>query len=572
MTRNIPIIAVVIIGIVTFAELIFFTYSPIIYDQVNSTAETSYHVNTEFLESQPINSTTDVTPLMQNLLDLSERIIHDIRVRDPERTQADLVNYNGTTIKLENLVTNQNMQTSDIGKFTSSANTQYQILLQLEDETATLDTLKNQEIRYGNSQDPNMLFWINNQADSLQKSLNGLFASYVNEQAKIQSIDTKLGLETTEYNQSTLEFQNIISEVNSFENSTSRSENFLSASPTPSVDIEPTQATYGDTFFVFGHVGSIENAGGVDVYIDKILLQHFTPDVNGNYIGSYTVEKIKPGVHEFVAKVSGINSTPVVLDILPTNSTTTLNAQIDTKNSAVICSGTIVTNQPPRYVPFTIFDGDRPIFSGITNNNGEFNVSVFLPPGTHTLSAGFISPAYPINTSKSNPVIVNIPTTLNPLVGIVTIIASILVVSLGGAIMYLRQKKTFRPAMTIPVHTPVTESSPDTLTPDNIWVNEPVFSCYEMAQETQGISEEAYLAYRKLVGRLAKHHHIKEYLTHTPLEIVNECPDVKERTVFSRFVSAYEKIRYAGGRSAEDWAEFRESLYQVDNNIRGDHD
>ena len=588
MTRNIPLIAVVIIGILTLTGLIFFTFSPIMHSQVNASAQTRYHVNTGLLKSGPINSTTDVIPLMQTLLDLSESITHDIRVRDPDRARSDLVTYNLTSRELENLVYSQDMQASDIGRFTSSISTQYGILLQLGDGTATLDTLKNRESRSLSSRDPDMLFWIDNRADSLQKRMDALFTGYVNEQAKIQPIDTKLGLETTEYNQSTFEFQNITTDADSFANTISLGGNVISEGLNPTIDIEPAQATYGDTFFVFGHLGSAGTAGGADIYIDNILLQHFTPDANGNYIGSYTVEKIRPGAHIFIAKASGMNSTPAVLTILLTNSTTFLNAQPNAKGSAVICSGALATNQPLMFVPFTIFDSNLPVYYGTTDRNGEFNVSVPLSPGTHSLSAVFNSVAYPVNPSKSTMVTVNNPAPLNPFVGIVTIIVAILVASLGGAFLYLRRKKTLVPAGRGPVHPlpvpgippgselpvlPIPESAPDDiLTPDIMWVTEPVVSGEMDVPQPQGISEEANLAYRTLVRCLAKNYHIDRYLTQTPLEIASKCQDGPDWVTLFRFISAYEKIRYAGGRSEEDWHEFQESLEQADKNIRGDHD
>jgi hypothetical protein len=586
MTRRMPIAAVIVIGIIALAGLLFFARSPVLYSPENASADTKYHVNTEPLMSQPVNSTTDIYPLMQDLLNRPGSITLDIRLRDPDSTLADLAAYEKTFGRLDNLVINLDMNESEIENFTTSSQAQDGIFRQLANDTATLDALKDLQIRYRSSQDPEMMVAVNYQGAALKKRLDELYGMYVNEHQKVLPVSAKLGLDITQYNQSTVEFQRIVHETDAFVTAPARPVN-LTGGPYLSLGIEPDHADYRDTVSVLGQLASPENADSVAISMDGNPVNNFTPDQNGEYTGSFTVERIAAGNHTLVAEAANITSSPAVLTVNSVNSKTTLKARPDPKNPAAICNGTVLANRPVRFAPFTIRENNQTLFSGTTDDSGKFNVSVPLFPGTHVLVARFDAPDYPVNASESGPGRVNIPVTVptpktrNPLI-LMAAVAVVLAVSLGGSYTYLRRKNVFGPVVAEPAGAPAAGSDlaapqgpgrrPETTAPATIPAGETVLSCYEQAREAQGISDAAYLAYRLLSGRIAGLRHIVRHLTHTPREIAHACRDAAYGTAFTRFVSAYEQIRYGGGRSAGEQAEFTESLVQADQTTGGDRD
>jgi hypothetical protein len=591
MTHRMPITIVIVIGIIALATLLFFARSPVLYSFENTSAETKYHVNTGPLMAQPLNSTTDVYPLMQDLLNRPASITLDIRLRDPDSAIADFVAYEKTFGKLDNLVINLDMNQSEIKNFAMSTQAQDQILHQLANDTATLDSIKDLQIRFRSSQDPDIMISVNYQGAALQKRLSELYGRYLNEHQKVLPVSTKLGLDTTQYNQSTVEFQRILREADVFATGTGQLRTLASGGPYLSLAIEPDHAVYRDTISIVGHLVSSENDGNITLSMDGNPISNFTPDENGVYIGSFMVERIPAGTHSVVAKASNITSFPVLFTVTLVDSTTTLKARPDPRGHAATCSGTVLANRPIRYAPFTVRENNQTIFSGTTDGGGAFNVSVPLSAGTHILVARFDAPEYPVNISESKPVTVYISSSgfslsylrVPALLGVVT---AILAASCGGAYLYLRRKKIIGPFMAKPTKKPaaIRKDQGDLLVlPGPEWSREAishgtipedgnVLSRYEQARDAQGLSEAAYLAYRLLTGRIAGLRHIVRHLTRTPREIVHACRDAAYEAAVTRFVSAYERIRYAGGRSAGDQAEFRESLVQADETTGGGRD
>jgi hypothetical protein len=589
MTRRMPIAAVIVIGIIALAGLLFFARSPVLYSPENASAETKYHVNTGPLMAQPVNSTTDIYPLMQDLLNRPGSITLEIRLRDPDSAMADLAAYEKTFGRLDNLVINLDMNESEIENFTMSSQAQDEILRQLANDTVDLDALKDLQIRYRSSQDPDMMVAVNYQGAALKKRLGELYGRYMNEHQKVLPVSAKLGLDTTQYNQSTVEFQRLISETDAFVTAPARPGN-LTGGPYLSLGIQPDHVVYRDTVRVLGHLVSPENPDSIAVLVDGNPVNNFTPDQNGEYTGSFTVERLPAGNHTLVAEAANITSSPAVLTVNPVDSTTTLAAVPGPGQAAAICSGTVLANRPVRFAPFMVRENNRTLFSGTTDDGGKFNVSVPLFPGTHVLVARFDSPDYPVNASESDPVTVSIPLsavlssprkTSDPFV-LVTAVAVVLAVSLGGSYTYLRRKNVFGTVVAGPAGAPAAGSDltappgpgrrPEAIAPGTLPAGETVLSCYEQAREAQGISEAAYLAYRLLSGRIAGLRHIVRHLTRTPREIVHACRDAAYGTAFTRFVSAYEQIRYGGGRSAGEQAEFTESLVQADQTTGGGRD
>ena len=142
MTHKALFAAIIIAAAVALAGLLVAAAHPLLYSPVNETPETEFHLNPDVLTAGEVNSTSDVYPIMQDLLDSPGDIVLNIRINDIESAQAALAEYQKTYGTLDHLVIRLDMNQSEIDTFARSAEVQDQIFQQLMNESATLDALQ----------------------------------------------------------------------------------------------------------------------------------------------------------------------------------------------------------------------------------------------------------------------------------------------------------------------------------------------------------------------------------------------------------------------------------------------
>lgn len=597
MKNTIPVWAVIIAGLLALAGLLYFSLvSPLLYSPENAKAETRFQLNTDALTPAPINSTTDVYPLMQDLLDQPGSITLNIRLRDPASAQADLAAYLKTYKNLDNVVLNLDMTDSEIENFTKSADLQDELFSQLLNETGTLDSLKNLEVRYRDSNDPDMVVSVQYQGAALQKRMSDLYAKYKAEHGANLAIGQKYGLLTAKYNQSLDDFQRIVIEAQEQFGSgpVVPVKSGSSGNPVIILAIDPDTAVYRDTIRFIGYLYPVTgNNTPVAILLDGSSLQNITADAHGEFTGSFVVEKIPAGPHMLVAEAEGVTSRNTSLEVLLVNSTTTLDAYADTDHIAALCNGTVIANLPVRFAPVSIIENNRTIFNATTDENGIYNVSVPVSYGRHLLIARFDSQKYPVNASESEPaeIVLEKPVTPSSATSpggfsFVSFLIGVCIVSFSaaGAFLYFRKK-------TAPVPEEPEEKSSrgqDTVSSDQ-GIAAPEMQevlhqasestkdgrldlqgLFEKTESEQGISTAAFTVYRVLAGRAADLHHIDRFVTQTPRQMAALCMEEPFGQAFSRFVYAYEIIRYAGKTDPETRSLFLDALSLAANLIMGD--
>ena len=63
---------------------------PLLYSLQKDVFPSIFHANTDVYKEQEINSTTDVLPLMQDLLDYTGPVVLNVRLRDVDQARHDL--------------------------------------------------------------------------------------------------------------------------------------------------------------------------------------------------------------------------------------------------------------------------------------------------------------------------------------------------------------------------------------------------------------------------------------------------------------------------------------------------
>lgn len=601
MKRNLLFWATCIVGILSLGGLFLFAASPLLYSPEMAVNGTRFHLNADVLKAKEINATTDVLPMMQELLDNPSGLVLNVRLRDLESARKDLAEYVKMYRNLDNLVINLDMTQSEMDEFVKSSEAQDEIFRSLMNETETLDALKRLEIRYRNSNDPDMMVSIGYQGEALKKRIRELYTRYEKEAATQANISRKVGLDTTKSEKTASQFREIVQETESFQTSVSRqtssSRAVAASSPKLSLAVDPETAVYGDTVTLVGLVTPVYGNRNITIHYDKTILMNIMTREGGDYHAAFTLERTAAGKHILTARSGRLTSESVILTVLPVDSVITLAAVPDTGNKTAECNGTLFTSRPVRFAPVTVTDETGHSFSATTDGTGYYAATIPLSPGDHTLVARFSSTEFPINASESDPVSVTIPDTgiLSPVVsspnspennfpGLAEILGTLGIVALSGlgAFLYLSRNKGMKspevPAPEPPEARAVREEIETILGEEDTPVIEKaqaekvtgLLIRYRELLEEHGISHAAHAGYLELAGRVAKALNIPRYRTKTPREMADSCRNESWGGIFSRFTGIYERIRYGGSRKKPDQEALEEGMRQAEQGIGGE--
>jgi hypothetical protein len=106
------------------------------------------------LRKQAFNSSTDLLPLMQELLDYSGTIAVTLRKSDIESASSDLARYTSRYHDLQNLIIRLDMNESEIARFSQDAGQQKDMLSQFVTTSESLQSLEKLEIQYQDEGNP----------------------------------------------------------------------------------------------------------------------------------------------------------------------------------------------------------------------------------------------------------------------------------------------------------------------------------------------------------------------------------------------------------------------------------
>ena len=158
----------VVIAAVVLIALIFTVHAPLLYSLEQDIFQSQYHDNTDVLKNQAINSTTDLLPLMQDLMDYSGPIAVNINMNNMDQVKRDLENYAKYNKNLNNLVVKLDMSQSEIDEFSKSSEKQRQLLTELMNSSISLEELKTLEVQYRDQNNPDMLVSVTIQQETIR--------------------------------------------------------------------------------------------------------------------------------------------------------------------------------------------------------------------------------------------------------------------------------------------------------------------------------------------------------------------------------------------------------------------
>jgi len=393
------ILVVLVLGVVLALGLSL--SGPLLYTLEKDTFPSRFHENTDVLKIKSLNSTSDIFPMFQDLIDFSGPIVLNIHIRDFDEARRLLENFAKSNIKVSNLVVSLDMSESEMEEFSKSNARQRELLQELFNQTISLDELKSLEIRYRDENRPELIMSVQYEGEAIRRKIHELYEQYNHETENIIATSKKFGLDTRDDEQSVTEFKKIIEEIDS---TAPEIEPTLPRIPTLSLLIKPERGTYLDTIGLSG-IYSSNAAGitrqGVTIFIDNSHLSSVTTDKDGLYHSAFQIEQLTAGLHSLYA-TSGLTSSGFsTLNVTMVQSTTSLEIQPVPARPEVRCTGTVMANKPVRNAPVDLVSDFRTIVRLTTNTGGAYESRIRFSPGIHRLETRFVNDSYPIFSSKS---------------------------------------------------------------------------------------------------------------------------------------------------------------------------
>ncbi len=597
------LIAALALGVLLALGL--FLSSPLLYTLEKDTFPSRFHDNTVVLKMQSLNSTTDVLPLMQDLLGYTGPVVLSIRINDVEQARRDLELFAKSRGSLNNLIIKLDMSQSEMEEFSKSKAMQQQLLTELLNSSVSLDALENLEIRYRDQNNPDMLLSVQYEGDALRKKVQELYNQYQVETGKATAISTKFGLDATDEETGLVEFEQYVKEIDRNRNQQDELNRIIDfpirRSARLSFLMSSDNGVYGDRIECFGYYFSlygyrVEGVPGkeVTVFLDNAPVSSTITDELGSYNVIIPIERIPAGPHSLYAQSGTTLSDIQTLTVQPVGSTTTLSVTRPNSNGDVTCTGSVTANRPVRFAPVQLVRDSTHITETSTDAQGQFRTTLRLPDGRHTVVARFSGEGFPITPSESMPQVVDVSILriipFDNTLGILLAVAGILLLFSGIAWYYLRRipgRKSFDLLMgrePSPPGTPATDlfapiSAPEiepgagemrvpsgeTFQP----LDEMILARYARILNAEGLSAAAWVVYRQFAGRVAHDLLIPRHTTLTPRELSRSCIQRPFCRAFSSFVSTYERIRYGGQRSVAMQAEFENRMQSTQSELEG---
>jgi hypothetical protein len=257
--------------------------------------------------------------------------------------------------------------------------------------------------------------------------------------------------------------------------------------------------------------------------------------------------------------------------------------------------------KPVSAAPVAIMVNNVTLVEMQTDAFGRFSRVVVFPAYDNVVTARFINDSFPLLTSQSKGVSVNITSVnMSPLIEtrsapnsllVPVMVAAILVLFTGGSFFYLKRRSIlFRAKQT----SAATNLESETLASSEMLLKEieaadpflasvfppdpdmgstdPILTLYKRILNAKGLSTAARAVYVHFSGTIAQRLHIRSHRTLTPREFLRSCDRRPFAGTFSSFVTIYEQVRYGGAKSPDKEEEFKEATKKTDESLGGEED
>ena len=492
---------------------------PVLYAAEN--ISTAAHADPSTIEKRSPGDAASVIPLMDELLGHTGTLALTIKIKDYESAQRDLARYSELTSQFDRLVVTLDLSETDIAEFQKNNRQNREAIAALLNDSQRLDELQSLEIEV---LDGDQRMAVVYEGEALRQKMRETYTAYAKREPETTRIATHYGANATPYQESVEVLAEVAGAAEEWQvewqdgNGTSAGGSGGVAPRSPlNITVTPREGRYGENLTIGGRYVDGVPGTPLTIYVDSRIAGNTTLDENAAYAYPYRIGRILAGPHLVYATAGAIFSEVATFDVLPAETNISL-AIAEVNRTAVACTGNLTTEDGRAVLNAPVLlrlDGET-LISTQTDGNGTYARTLILTGGEHTVRAEFNAAGYPLNSSKSGVVTIQVRGEgLSPFPFIAAIAAAL------GAGWYIRRRG-------LPPEPPVPEE-PDIEPPPEIAETGP-------SVEIEGLPprDAATILFRALRERLGIP------ATKTPRECARLAPD------HVVFFERYERIRYAG--------------------------
>lgn len=528
---------------------------PLVYPADKSVRETGYHMNIGDLRKQAFNSSTDLLPLMQELLDFSGTIAVTLRKDDIESASSDLARYTSRYHDLQNLIIRLDMNESEIARFSQDAGQQKDMLSQFVSTSESLQSLEKLEIQYQDEEDPDSVTKVRLQGKALKNRIQTLQNQYADVTDSLSSRGNTLGVNTEPVMRSKAELDRLTGMVAERQNERDRYIRFADAgSPFVSFLAAPNNVSFQDKVDVYGFIaGSQDHSWPVFITLDNTPFLEIIPDDIGEFRSTVQIHNISAGEHILTARWGNVVSEPSHMVVAPLETTLGLRVLPVKGMSAVNLTGILTARDPAPEVPVIILVQDQVFDTVVTSAAGTYLVTVPLSEGRYDVFARFDDPSYPLLPSESLHYIVE--SDGNSITSVTSSKAGSFppwLLIIPGLVLFAIPIWYFWRKGIVGKSASRDEDSSTSNDAHELWSDpgfddglndEGIIPAEENPAGPEGLPRRIYL---EVLSSLSRHQGIQISPVMTPREIAGALSEEVCRTRFTRFIGWYERIRYGG--------------------------
>lgn len=548
--------AIALLTIAVVAILFFTVEDPLLYSPERS-PPSPFHENLA-LKGSPTAGSETLLLLMDEVLDATGTITLSLKADDLVAAQRDLEEYLVLSDRLDGLVIELNLSSSEVEDFRRHNQQNLQDLQEIVNSTVRFSELERLEITYREEGNPERLYAVSYEGETIRQRALEISREYTAREQTVVITSRSFDLNTIDYEESVTSFAAITQKI-----SAQQDERRILLGDVPplasrnlTLSIHPPTVMYGDSLVWSGDLtGGITEGIPLTLYIDSIRIAETRTGEKGLYRYLFPIQRIRRGTH-LVYVAADRTYSPIVPFLVTATATTLTIGVIAEEENRVVISGTLTARTlPVPRAPITLTLDSAPPIQVETDMEGTYRMSLNLTEGTHLARAQFSSRDLPLLPSAAD-ISITMGTAPHPTPLAVFILLTVVCISILLAFWYL-YRRSRQELVVVPV------------LPSEGRREEETFSVIRVSPErTEGIQvplsqvqilfgegriEEAILhLYRYLTAMLGARCRISSFRSLTPREFAVMVEGAPFSPALWQFMNRYEGVRYGGEVLTED--------------------
>jgi len=218
MMKPLPLVLLVLLFCgIAVGGLAIFAADPLLYTVDKDPQVSVFHANPEVLRQRASNTTTDVLPLMQDILDEQGRVVAMYGSVILMRHTGTLLSMQTRRTSLQYTAGSLKLNGGEISSFLNGTTSQEAVLAELVNQTSAFDAVNRVAEREENRENSEAQTSVASQGEELKNTIRRIYDRYASDHEIVLNASVKLGLDTRRYEATRAELANLADVIEAVE-------------------------------------------------------------------------------------------------------------------------------------------------------------------------------------------------------------------------------------------------------------------------------------------------------------------------------------------------------------------